>query len=57
MAIYKLMARLHSPLNAHWLHHIRYELGMNVCIADFLVQELSHCALKLGRDLLRLITL
>jgi hypothetical protein len=44
------------PLDAHGLHHVRYELGVNVCIADLLVQQLTHSALELGRDLLGLVT-
>ena len=36
-------------------HHVSHELRVHVSVSDLVVEELSDCALRLGRDLLRLV--
>ena len=47
---------VHDIVHHKGLHHIGDELWMNVGVPDLVVEELPNCALKLGTDLLWLVT-
>lgn len=46
---------VHDFVHQHRTHDVRHELWVHVSVADLGVQQLPHRALKLRRNLLRLV--